>query len=289
MNQEVFTVRSFSKGHIGGNEAGVVLHADHLKENQMKKIAMLLGYSETAFVSESTIADFKVRFFTPENEVDLCGHATLAVFHILFNEKIIRTGKFSQETKAGILNVEVKHDGTIMMNQNLPQFSDVLQKEEIAKSLNIDLTDIRSDLPIQIVSTGLRDILIPIKNLEVLHKLKPDFSQVAAISEKYDTIGYHLFSLDTLGNACAHTRNFAPLYGIPEESATGTSNGALSCYLFKYKKIDKKLVDNMVIEQGYTMKKPSEILVELMFDEIGITNVKVGGRAVLIEKKVLDI
>lgn len=289
MKQEVFTVRSFAKDTIGGNEAGVVLNANHLKEDQMKKIALLLGYSETAFVSESDIADFKVRFFTPEYEVDLCGHATLAVFHILFSEKIISTGTFSQETQAGVLEVEVKQDGTIMMNQNRPQFLDILQKDEIARSLNIDPTEILSDLPIQIVSTGLRDIIIPIKNLKTLQRIKPNFSEIAAVSKKYDTIGYHLFSFDTLGNANAHTRNFAPLYGIPEESATGTSNGALSCYLFNYKKLEKKSVENIVIEQGYTMKKPSEIFIGLLCDETGITRVTVGGRAVLIEKRVLDV
>ncbi len=67
-----------------------------------------------------------------------------------------------------------------------------------------------------------------------LNSIKPDFNKVSDISKKYDVTGYHVFTLETLEGATAHCRNFAPLYDIPEEAATGTSNGALSCYLYKY-------------------------------------------------------
>jgi len=87
------------------------------------------------------------------------------------------------------------------MNQCNPEFYEILDKKEIVNTLNIDLDEIMDDLSIQIVSTGLKDILIPIKSLKALCDIKP---------------------------------NFAPLYDIPEEAATGTSNGALSCYLYKY-------------------------------------------------------
>lgn len=289
MNIKVFLVNAFTKTAEGGNGAGVVLEADGFQDEDMKKIAKIVGYSETAFVSKSDVADFKVRFFTPEEEVDICGHATIATFHVLAEQGCICPGKYTQETKAGVLQVEVKKDNTIMMNQNLPQFFDIVNREEIADSLNIDLNEMVECFPTQVVSTGLRDIIVPIKNIETLIAIKPDFDKVSAISKKYNTIGYHLFVTETIGKAHAHTRNFAPLYGIPEESATGTSNGALASYLLEYGEIKSKEAEHLIIEQGYAMNKPSEIIVELETKEKVISSIKVGGRAISFKQSDLEI
>lgn len=279
MKVKAYKINVFAKFVEGGNPAGVVVNADSLSENDMKKIAGILGLSETAFVMKSELADFKVRFFTPTEEVDLCGHATIGTFFTLLNEGYIKPGNYTQETKAGVLNVEVKKDLSIMMNQTPPNFYEVIDKSEIADSLNINIDEIHEKLPVQIVSTGLRDILIPIKNIDVLNSINPDFDKVAQISKKYNVVGYHMFSLDVLYSANAHCRNLAPLYGIPEESATGTSNGVLACYLFKYNKINSENFENIVFEQGYSMKRPSEILVSLNVEENEVLEVKVGGKS----------
>lgn len=286
---KAFTLDAFAKSIGGGNPAGVVLNADSLSETEMKQIAEVIGFSETAFVMKSDNADFKVRFFTPSDEVDLCGHATIGTFYTMADQGIIPAGKYKQETKAGILAVEVGADYTVLMEQNLPQFFEVIDKEEIAESLNISIKDIMSDLPVQIVSTGLKDIIIPIKSLDCLNSIKPDFGKVEAISRKYNVIGYHIFTLGTLHNSTAHCRNLAPLYGIPEESATGTSNGALSCYLHKYGKLDDKKLNAIKIEQGYSMGKPSEILVSLSADDGMISQVKVGGKALNLKQREIEL
>ncbi|MCX7711381.1 MAG: PhzF family phenazine biosynthesis protein [Clostridia bacterium] len=278
MKVKVYKMSTFAKSIEGGNAAGVALNSDFLSEKQMQEIARILAFSETAFVLKSECADFKVRFFTPNEEIDLCGHATIGTFFTLSQQNCIKPGKYSQETKAGILNVEVKEDKSIWMNQTLPSFCEIIDKDEIADSLNISPTVMPEILPAQIVSTGIKDIMIPIKNIDALHSIHPDYSKIEEISRKYGVVGYHLFTADTLLNATAHCRNFAPLYGISEESATGTSNGALGCYLFKYGIVDSHQASNLVIEQGYSMKKPSEILVSLVVQGKEIAEVKVGGR-----------
>lgn len=288
MNIKIYTLNAFAKSKEGGNPAGVVLDADSLSQQDMQKIAQKVGFSETAFVQKSDKADFKVRFFTPKGEVNLCGHATIATFYLLAKKEFIKTGIYTQETKAGILKLEVKTDNVIFMNQNLPHFFEEVNKIEIAKSLNISPKIISSDLPVQIVSTGLRDILIPIKSLKDLHEIKPDFKEVSKISKKYNAIDYHLFTLETKLGSTAHCRNFAPLYNIPEESATGTSNGALGCYLFKNKKISNDQAKNLIFEQGYSMKKPSEILTCLGIKNGKIVEVKVGGIASDIKEKEIE-
>ena len=276
---KAYTLNTFTKSAKGGNAAGVVLDADPLTIEQMKKIADILGYSETAFVMKSDHADFKVRFFTPNEEVDLCGHATIGTYSVLSNLGKIESGNYTQETLAGILNVEVKKDLSIMMNQPVPVFYGIIDKDEISDSINIQTSEIDNSFPIQIVSTGLRDIVIPVNNLDVLRSIRPDFKKIAEICKKYNAIGYHVFTMESENSSNAQCRNFAPLFGIPEESATGTSNGALACYLFKYGKINCDQAKQIVFEQGYTMNKPSEILVSLSTGDNVILEVKVGGRA----------
>lgn len=113
METTVYTLTAFSKAVNGGNPAGVVLDADFLSEHEMQKIAAEVGFSETAFVQKSENADFKLRFFTPCAEVDLCGHATVAAFYLLAYKGLIEVGEYSQETKAGILKVENHQNGIL--------------------------------------------------------------------------------------------------------------------------------------------------------------------------------
>ena len=278
MDIHAFTLNAFARKPGGGNPAGVVLHADNLTEEQMLNISAEIGLSETAFVGKSNCADVKVRFFTPAAEVNLCGHATIATYFLMGNTGILRPGCYTQETRAGILPVEIRPDGTVFMDQSLPEFLKCVDKAELADSLRISEDAFLPGLPTRIVSTGLRDILIPIKSMKQLLSIRPDFRKVMEISRKYGVIGYHLFALETEGKAVAICRNFAPLYEIPEEAATGTSNGALACYLF-HQGVITESAGNMIFEQGDSMGRPSEIRAELTVEDGEIRRVRVGGTA----------
>jgi len=282
-------LNSFGKTEDGGNPAGVVLDAENISDEQRKEISKIVGYSETAFVEKSDKADFKVRFFTPTEEVDLCGHATIATYSLLLSKHLIKIGTYSQELKAGVLAVEILEDGTVLMAQSLPAFSDTFKIDEILDIFKCseDVFTV-NNLPIQIVSTGLRDVFVPVKDRVILDRLAPDFSKMAEFNKKTNTIGFHLFTLDTLYKEDAgYCRNFAPLYGIDEESATGSSNGALACYLYEYGIINH--TNNVVFEQGYRMNKLSEIVAKLEILNKKITTVKIGGKATLIGEKNIDL
>ena len=121
MNIEVILVNSFTVKGKGGNPAGVVLNADGLTDAQKLKIAQAVGYSETAFVSSDDDADFEVSFFTTTDEVDFCGHATLATFSTLYQKGILTAGTYTQRTKVGILSVTIEPSGKVIMAQQLPQ------------------------------------------------------------------------------------------------------------------------------------------------------------------------
>lgn len=278
MELQVHTVKAFTKGKKGGNPAGVVLNADTLSEGCMQKVAREVGFSETAFIQPSEKADFLVRFFTPTDEVPICGHATLAAFHVMLSENMIQPGMYTQETKAGILEVEVKEDGSVFLAQNLPQFEAELNREQIARSLNIDIEDLNPDMPVQIVSTGLPDVMVPVRSLGVLEAINPNFDQISDISKQYEAVGYHVFYAGADMEPAAYCRNFAPLYGILEESATGSSTGALSCYLYRYGKVKAHQAQELQFEQGHTMGAASELRAYLLVNVQGeITKISVGG------------
>ncbi len=288
MEIQAYTLNAFARQSGGGNPAGVVLHADGLTDKQMLHISAEIGFSETAFVAKSNLADVKVRFFTPAAEVNLCGHATVATYFFMGSTGVLRPGCYTQETRAGILPVEIRPDGAVFMDQSLPQFLECVDKAELADSLRVSEDAFLPGLPAQIVSTGLRDILIPIKSMKQLLMIQPDFRKVTEVSRKYGVIGYHLFTLKTEGKATAHCRNFAPLYEIPEEAATGTSNGALACYLFRQSVLTES-TEHLIFQQGDSMGRPSEIRAELTVDGGEIRRVRVGGMARDIGEKHLII
>lgn len=279
MNRKVYKMAAFTTDPSGGNPAGIVFNADNLSEKEMLTIAGDVGYSETAFVMDSELADFRVRFFTPVDEVDLCGHATIATYNLMRDLDMIGTTEYIQETKAGILKLRIKNKN-IFMEQNLPQYLDIIDKKEILpcfKGMTLEDLDV---LPVQIVTTGLKDIILPIKDLARLNSLQADFSKINEISQKYDVVGIHAFCIGENKDFDAHARNYAPRYGIDEEGATGTANGALSCYLQKHCSPDK---ETYLIEQGVAMGRPSKIQAILNIDKQEIKEVFVGGSAVRIK------
>ncbi|MFP4547975.1 MAG: PhzF family phenazine biosynthesis protein [Fidelibacterota bacterium] len=281
----VYTCNSFALDKTGGNPAGVVLDAPQLSAEEYIEIAKTVGFSETAFVFTSKQADFKVRFFTPVEEVALCGHATIGTFFTLFETGTITAGSYTMETKAGILDIDIFEDCTVFMEQPNPIYYQKIKKAIVADSLNITTAELRSDLPLQIVSTGLKDLIVPILSLDRLNKLKPDFDKIAKISREYDIVGYHLFAVEDEKIYC---RNFAPLLGIEEESATGTASGALAGYLFKHTNMEMAKEISIHFYQGFSMDKKSQIDVRITTENRQIKQIKVGGSCKNFQKKNLQ-
>jgi len=296
MEKKIYQVDAFTERCFGGNPAAVVPDANGLDEYQMQKIAREMNLSETAFVfsSEGEGYDYHIRFFTPNQEVDLCGHATIAAFHVLCHEKYIAASSdkktIKQKTKAGILPVELYFSEavleSVMMTQASPRFiHQSIDLEELAEVMNINRNNIGlenvSIIP-KIVSTGLPDIILPMKTLSALKEIQPKYEKLTAFSNKTGVVGVHAFTLETEEKtstlAC---RNFAPAAGINEEAATGTSNGALGAYLVKNNIMSLEETKTIICEQGYYMNRPSKITVRIEGTKDDMT-VKVGGKAVIV-------
>lgn len=296
MNTKIFIYDSFTNEKFQGNQAGVVLEADNLTEIEMKNIAKELNYSETAFLFRSQNALRKVKFFTPNSEVDLCGHATIAYVKCMFDNNLLdlknglNTLKF--ETNIGILDIFVEYNeaentvSNIFMTQDKGKLDyDIKNLEkEILESLNINFEDL-GDIKMVKAYSGLWDLMINIKNHSILSNIAPNFEKVKEVSEKLSVVSFHLYALDnsrsSSENLKIYARNLAPIVDIPEESATGTSNGALAWYFYNINLLKEK--EKLEVIQGTNMNRSGEIVAF-----IDKTNIVVGGNAVSILEGVIN-
>lgn len=280
----LYEVSSFTYNSHGGNLAGVRLLApeEELTTAAMQGIAADLGYSETAFVKRTNERQFHLRYFTPLAEVPLCGHATIAAFSLLKQLAQLTTGTYGMETLAGHLSIKISQDETVFMEQPLPIFyDDQPNTQQVANSLGLVSSDFADNYPLKIVSTGLKDLMIPLKNSQLLEKISPDFKAISLISEKLDIIGYHVFAVED-NQLTINCRNFAPYVGIDEEYATGTSNGALACYLFQETRTGDTSYE---FKQGrQTLEQTGQIFVKLTTTDRNLKQVLVGGKAVISRK-----
>lgn len=278
-----YVADAFAAQRFSGNQAGVVPLGEEPfpEEALMRALAGELKHSETAFVRRTGERSFHIRYFTPAEEVDLCGHATVAAFTVLRQTGEIPAGQYALHTRSGDLEVSVEPEA-VWMDMAPPVEGRAFSQEEQAElyaAYGLAPADRPEGLEPQAVSTGLMDILLPVRDITVLNRARQDEAEVCRLSERYGVVGVHMFCPKTEG-LCegAYCRNFAPLYAIPEEAATGTSNGALTFYLYRRGLISPGTENSFI--QGMAMGKPSEILSRLS-EESGAVRVRIGGRAVL--------
>ena len=275
-----YIVDAFTSQAFGGNPAGVVLlDGDTFPDEElMQKVAAELRYSETAFVRILSPREYHVRYFTPKAEVELCGHATIATFSLLY--QLCRTeGECLCHTLAGDLRVEVGEK--VMMQMAAPRIVATIEDtDEIYRALGV--TDCQPTLPVQIAYSGLPDIMIPLGDVSMLQSLKPDLETITAITRKYEAVSFHVFAFAGDGHT-AHVRDFAPLYDIPEESATGTANAALTYYLRQNGRIPS--TGDFSFLQGEAMGRPSIVATRVAPDGI----IYVGGTATIVAQGELKV
>lgn len=294
MGLKIYQVDAFTSEPFAGNPAGVVPEAKCLSREIRQKIANEMNLAETAFIEQITDDYFDVKFFTPMEEVDLCGHATIASFFTLASQQYIRpiesgVKKVVQRTRIGELPVYISYENSeptmVYMEQAAPQrFGGVKDLDKLLASLSLRKEDIGIDgfeIGPEIVSTGLRDILIPVKSEAILDQLKMNKDLFIEVSKENEVIGAHLYTIKDLKNQQIKARNIAPAVGIDEEAATGTSNGAL-IYLLS----DEKIIagNKIVVHQGESLGRDSSIYCEIKDGKI-----LVGGTAKISIEGVLTI
>jgi trans-2,3-dihydro-3-hydroxyanthranilate isomerase len=262
---DVFTDQPF-----GGNPVAVFPDCEGLSNREFQQIAREMNLSETVFIlppsEERCVA--KLRIFTPTQEIPFAGHPVLGTFFVLATLKRFRLvepiTRVTFECNIGIFSVELFILGGIIdrvvMAQPKPEFlgsiDGVQDLYEVSKALGVPKSVItETHLPIEVVSTGLPVMVVPLRSLPAVKSVNIDLSALSM---------------------------FAGPIGVIEDPATGSASGALGGYLVHNGIVDVGPTTEIISEQGYEIDRPSRILIQVLSDDDMIQEVRVGGQVVLV-------
>jgi trans-2,3-dihydro-3-hydroxyanthranilate isomerase len=284
-------VDAFTRSTLGGNPCAIVFAADDLDAATMQAIAQEMNLSETAFVLKSAIADVRARYFTPEAEIPLAGHPTIAtIFALVETGRLPMRGDqmtISLELRDGPITVEVQAVNgkpvNVIMTQRKPQFLNTLDAATVLPIWGLTPEDALPNVPIQVVSTGTPQLMIAVRDREVLRRIALNEAAYRHLSKTANFFSAHLFCL---GGATAQGDTFARHLAPFEDPFTGSATGGMGAYLWHYGLIDQP---TFIAEQGHWMNRPGQATVEVIGPRQDIETVKVGGPAVTVIRGELSL
>lgn len=294
-----YLVDVFTNKPFGGNQLAVFTNGPGLSPERMQQLAREINFSETTFVLPPQEAgnDFWVRIFTPAVEMPTAGHPTVGTAFVLALEKLIDDSRAETtirfEEGVGVIPVRVqwqnKQPAMIMMSQPLPEFGpEFNDRRLLAEILSLDSGQIDPNYPLQVVSSGVPFLYVPLINLKTVRQVKLRYDLWEQHLKDFASPHLFVFTIETkLEKSAVHCRMFAPALGIAEDPATGIASGPLGGYLVKYglgspqvKASGGKMWMSFISEQGFEMGRPSLIHIEI--EQVGqeITSVTIGGQCV---------
>jgi trans-2,3-dihydro-3-hydroxyanthranilate isomerase len=290
----LYQVDAFTTYPLGGNPCAVIFEPIELSDVTMLAIAREMNLSETAFVWKEQDSHFRARYFTPAEEIPLAGHPTIATVYALVDSGRLKLLgdylKIPLELRDGPVDVEIfSQNGVvdrIVMSQRVPQFLSMHQASDVMPAFGLDESDLLPGAPIQTVSTGTPQIMIPLKSHDSLRKAILDIEKYSALREEGDFFSPHLFCLQGVENGQTFARHFGVPPDTMEDPFTGSATGGMAAYLWHYGLIDNP---NFIAEQGHWMGRPGQASVEIIGPRDNIDTVKVGGSAVTVLRGELTI
>ena len=212
MELEVYFVDSFTSKVFGGNPAGVVFHEEELDRDLMQNIAAENNLSETAFVH--TANDNRIKFFTPELEVDLCGHATLASAFTYFNFLNTTADQIVfQANRSEIKAVKSAEGITLTLPKDNPQKIEDI--DNFSDALNAKVLE---------VYRGIDDFVAILEDEEAVANNNPNFSQIKHMDSRGLIVTAKGSEVDFV------SRWYGPQTGIDEDPVTGSAHALLATY-----------------------------------------------------------
>ncbi len=281
-------VDAFTDRALGGNPCAIVFDADDLDDATRLAIARENNLSETAFVVRSDVADFGARYFTPAEEIPLAGHPTIATVYALIDSGRLKlTGDLttiSLELKVGPIRVDIQSVAGvpqhIIMSQKKPQFLTTYDPDDILPVFGLALDDALPNVPIQTVSTGTPQLMVPVTSLDALRRLNGNAAEFARLHARADFFSAHFFTVQGVTDqGRTFARHFAPPPDVFEDPFTGSATGGMAAYLWHYGLIDQP---SFIAEQGHWLHRPGQATVEVVGPRADIETVKVGGGAITV-------
>lgn len=283
MRRRVLIVDVFADQPLRGNPVAVVLDANGLTDSAMQQIAAWTNLSETTFCLPATQpdADYRLRIFTPCNELPFAGHPTLGSLHALLSDSLLEDKtSYVQQCAAGQVSLRVDAEGYRFC---LPRakIESIDQEVQSRLSMALGLSSWFS-MP-ELIDVGPRWIVARIEDRRRLAQICPDFSALAALERRIGATGVTLYADDPDGGAAGiQVRSFAPSQGVPEDPVCGSGNGAVAIYRQQNERLPTKL--RYVARQGTNVGREGRVHVELT----GEGEIWIGGRCVTTVEGVLD-
>lgn len=287
---DVFTARPF-----GGNQLAVFTDARGLAVAEMQALAREMNYSESTFVLPAEIpgAAKRVRIFTPAIEMLIAGHPTVGTAFVLAQRgELPLTGDNTSATlqlNIGPVRVEIESRAGqpqfVWMTHRAPEFGPIrTDRERVAAALNVSADDLSADWPMQVVSTGVPFLFVPLRSLEAIGRCRVNQLALHNLFAPAQPLMVYMFSTETTNSAAQlHARMFAPhVADIPEDPATGVASAPMGAYTARYQVLPRQPHMQFVIEQGVEMGRPSQIHVEVKTEGETITGLRIGGQAVIV-------
>lgn len=217
---QLYQVDAFTDAPFSGNPAAVCLLASDRGDGWMQDVAMEMNLSETAFLRRQPDGAFRLRWFTPTHEVDLCGHATLASAHVLWSEGVLSVEETAQfATASGKLTAERgMEDGWITLDFPTDPVAPLDPPETLLDALG-------TEDPVFVGTSG-RDLLVHVADAAAVRALDPDFAAIRAL----DARGVVVTAESDIEKTDFVSRFFAPQVGVPEDPVTGSTHCALAPY-----------------------------------------------------------
>jgi PhzF family phenazine biosynthesis protein len=277
MRREFWQVDAFTTVPYTGNPAAVVFDAQGLSGAAMQRIALEMNLSETVFVlpPEDPAADYKVRIFTPRNELPFAGHPTLATAHAMTERglKPKQAGLIRQECGIGLIPVEIRDEGFVM-TQGKPEYRSVPVDAALAADMLGCPAGAVAKHPIEVVSTGVPWTIVPLDTLSTVERLEPDLKLIETVCRDNKSPGITCFA--PAKDAAYRLRTFAPGDGIVEDPVCGSGNGSVAAYIARHLKTGEASFAYRS-EQGIEMGRPGQVIAE-----VEGSAVRIGGRAVTV-------
>lgn len=287
-----YIVDVFAEQKFNGNQLAVFTTAKNLSRDEMQQIAAEMHYSETTFIRSGLHENggYDVRIFTPAEEVPFAGHPTLGTAFVIREElQDESAAEIILNLKVGQIPVQYdESENVLWMHQQSPTFGETVDKNALAKVLDVNPDDFHLELPSQIVSTGLPFIIVPLKSMDAVKKARLDFAHYPEMLDGLETKAILLFAPETEHPENAlHVRVFAEYYGVLEDPATGSANGCLAGYLAQHQFFQTKAID-IAVEQGYEIGRPSRLFLRTTTQASEI-QVFIGGQVIAVASGTLKL
>ncbi|POF29131.1 PhzF family phenazine biosynthesis protein [Roseibium marinum] len=282
-------VRVFPCSAAGGNPAPIVLDASKMSGEEMRMIAEASGH-ESGFVVSSNMtggSDFHFRYFVPNHEMEMCGHATIGALWLLRDAGRIANTEVAIETLSGRIDAIVPPEGPISISQPA---GDVAVVSEVNKRLVCEVLGVEPGALCETTLLNARTsrvkTLIALARPEQLHALDPDFSRIENVCDIIGSTGLYPIAM---GNEAGvvHARQFPKSSGYPEDAATGIAASALAFGLLHWGRAVP--TDLVRVFQGEAMGRASEILVSFERDGEAVRRCWIHGSCTLDDGKIASL